>query len=162
MYAEVCRFIIRLTHLRKPWKHYDNIQHQVMVERLCFLFRWNSRHRQKIHGDYDDPTPCRNFRFFVQKASPTLPQKSATPQRAWLAWAAALRQPLGHFCVSATPTKNATSIEPCLVIRNTGHHEAHGLRTFVAALRQVWKKRWKTSDQSKTRKMSSASSWTSE
>ena len=74
MYAEVCRFIIRLTHLRKPWKHHDNIQHQVMVERLCFLFRWNSRHRQKIHVDYDDPTPCRHFRFFVQKASPTLPQ----------------------------------------------------------------------------------------
>ena len=90
------------------------------------------------------------------------PKISATPQRPWLAWAAALRQPLGHFCVSATPTKNATSIEPCLVIRNTGHHEAHGLGIFVASLRQFWKKRWKTSDQSKTRKMSSASSWTSE
>jgi hypothetical protein len=41
---------------------------------------------------------------------------------------------LGHFCVSATPTKNATSIEPCLVIRNTGHHEAHGFQDFCGGV----------------------------
>ena len=73
MYAEVCRFIIRLTHLRKPWKQHDNIQRQVMVERLCFLFRWNWRHRQKIHGDYDDPTPCRHFIFPSKKVPPDPP-----------------------------------------------------------------------------------------
>ena len=138
MYAEVCRFIIRLTHLRKPWKHHDNIQRQVMVERLCFLFRWNSRHRKKIHGDYDDPTPCRHFRFFAQKFHLPYPKISATPQRPWLAWAAALRQPLGHFLFPPRRQKGATSIEPCHIIRNTGDHEAHSLRTFVASLRQVW------------------------
>jgi hypothetical protein len=44
---------------------------------------------------------------------------------------------IGTFFVSATPTKSATSIEPCHIIRNTGDHEAHGLGIFVAALRQV-------------------------
>ena len=68
------------------------------------------------------------------------PKISATPQRPWLAWAAALRQPLGHFCVSATPTKSATSIEPCHIIRNTGDHEAHSLRTFVVSWRQFWER----------------------
>ena len=141
MYAEVCRFIIRLTHLRKPWKHYDNIQHQVMVERLCFLFRWNSRHRKKYmaimttrrHAEISDLSP--------KKFPLPYPKISATPQRPWLAWAAALRQPLGHFCVSATPTKSATSIEPCLVIRNTGDHEGYGFQDFVAALR-VFLRHW--------------------
>jgi hypothetical protein len=33
-------------------------------------------------------------------------------------------------------TKSATSIETCLVIRNTGDHEAHDFQDFVAALRQ--------------------------
>jgi hypothetical protein len=44
---------------------------------------------------------------------------------------------IGAFFVSATPTKSATSIEPCHIIRNTGDHEAHSLRAFVASLRQV-------------------------
>ena len=43
---------------------------------------------------------------------------------------------IGAFFVSATPTKSATSIETCLVIRNTGDHEAHSLRTFVVSWRQ--------------------------
>ena len=85
MYAEVCRFIIRLTHLRKPWKYHDNIQQQVMVERLCFLFRWNWCHRQKIHVDYADPTPCRHFRFFVQKSFPW-PSPKNPPRRNGLDW----------------------------------------------------------------------------
>ncbi len=74
------------------------------------------------------PDAMPTFQIFRPKKFPlTLPKISATPQRSWLAWAAALRQSLGHFCISATPTKNATSIEPCLVIRNTGDHEAYGL-----------------------------------
>jgi hypothetical protein len=40
-----------------------------------------------------------------------------------------------HISVDGV-TKSATSIEPCLVIRNTGDHEAHDFQDFVASWRQ--------------------------
>ena len=119
MYAEVRRFIIRLTHLRKPWKHHDNLQRQVMVERLCFLFRWNSRHRKKIHGDYDDPTPCRHFIFPSKKVSPTLPQNIRHAATALTGMACSVAATIGAFFVSATPTKRRH------IDRTVSHHPQH-------------------------------------
>jgi hypothetical protein len=52
------------------------------------------------------------------------PVKNSSPQRPWLAWAAAFRQSFGHFCVPATRSKSATPIEPRLVARNARDHEA--------------------------------------
>ena len=106
-------------------------------------YRWGPTRRQKntlrnrSHTYISDLSPKKSF------PSPP-PKKSATPQRPWLTWAAALPQPFGHFCVPATPTKSATSIEPRLVARNARDHEAQGLGTFVAALRQFLERRWKT------------------
>ena len=119
MYAEVCRFIISLTHLRKPWKHHDNIQRQVMVERLCFLFRWNSRHRQKIHVDCDDPTPCRNFRSFAQKSFPW-PSPKYPPRRNGLDWHGLQRcgNHWGIFCFRHADKKRH-------IDRTVSHHPQH-------------------------------------
>ena len=76
------------------------------------------------------------FQIFRPKVSPTLPQniRHAATALTGMGWSVAAT--IGAIFVSATPTKNATSIEPCHIIRNTGDHEAHDLRTFVAALRQ--------------------------
>ena len=132
---------IRLNTPRKPWTHHANIQHKVDIEPRRFSISMRPNRPSEKH--IANPQPYRHFRTSAQKVPPlTLPQKSATPQRPWLAWAAALRQPFGHFCVPATQPKSATSIKPCLVARNTGDHEAHGLRDFVAALRQFWERRW--------------------
>ena len=68
---------------------------------------------------------------------PTLPQniRHAATALTGMGWSVAAT--IGAIFVSATPTKSATSIEPCHIIRNTGDHEAHSLRAFVASLRQV-------------------------
>jgi hypothetical protein len=147
MCVEICRPYVcpnlRLTHSRTPWTHHDNILHKVDIETRRFP------HVEEVQPDvrktHCEPAAIPTFQIFRPKKFPlTLPQKSATPQRPWLAWAAALRQPFGHFCVPATQPKSATPIEPCLVARNAGAHEPHGLRTFVAALRQFWERGGKT------------------
>ena len=75
------------------------------------------------------------FQIFRPKVSPTLPQniRHAATALTGMGWSVAAT--IGAIFVSATPTKNATSIEPCLVIRNTGDHEGYGFQDFVAALR---------------------------
>ena len=74
--------------------------------------------------------------FFAQKVSPTLPQNIRHAATALTGVGCSVAATIGAFFVSATPTKSATSIEPCHIIRNTGDHEAHGLGIFVAAWRQ--------------------------
>ena len=75
--------------------------------------------------------------FFAQKVSPDPPQNIRHAATALTGMGCSVAATIGTFFVSATPTKSATSIEPCHIIRNTGDHEAHSLRTFVASLRQV-------------------------
>ena len=49
--------------------------------RMTVVLLWiYFRLRQKIHGDYDDPTPCRNFRSFAQKSFPW-PSPKYPPRR---------------------------------------------------------------------------------
>jgi ADP-glucose pyrophosphorylase len=76
------------------------------------------------------------FQIFRPKVSPTLPQNIRHAATALTGMGCSVAATIETSFVSATPTKSATSIETCLVIRNTGDHEAHSLRTFVAALRQ--------------------------
>ncbi|MFZ9611549.1 MAG: hypothetical protein ACO294_12695 [Methylococcales bacterium] len=81
------------------------------------------------HADISD--------FSVQKSFTTLPQNIRHAATALTGMGCSVAATIETFFVSATPTKSATSIETCLVIRNTGDHEAHSLGTFVASLRQV-------------------------
>jgi hypothetical protein len=80
------------------------------------------------HADISDFSP--------KKVSPDPPPKIRHAATALTGMGCSVAATIETSFVSATPTKSATSIEPCLVIRNTGDHEAHGLGIFVAALRQ--------------------------
>jgi hypothetical protein len=81
------------------------------------------------HADISDLSP--------KKVSPDPPQNIRHAATALTGMGYSVAATIEIFFVSATPTKSATSIETCLVIRNTGDHEVNGLRTFVASLRQV-------------------------
>ncbi len=76
------------------------------------------------------------FQIFRPKVSPTLPQNIRHAATALTGMGCSVAATIETSFVSATPTKSATSIEPCLVIRNTGNHEAHDFQDLVAALRQ--------------------------
>jgi Tfp pilus assembly protein PilE len=80
------------------------------------------------HADISDLSP--------KQVSPDPPPKIRHAATALTGMGCSVAATIGTFFVSATPTKSATSIETCLVIRNTGDHEAHDFQDFVAALRQ--------------------------
>jgi Holliday junction resolvasome RuvABC DNA-binding subunit len=80
------------------------------------------------HAEISDLSP--------KKVSPDPPPKIRHAATALTGMGYSVAATIGAIFVSATPTKNATSIETCLVIRNTGDHEAYGFQDFVAALRQ--------------------------
>ena len=80
------------------------------------------------HAEISDLSP--------KKVSPDPPQNIRHAATALTGMGCSVAATIGTFFVSATPTKSATSIEPCLVIRNTGNHEAHDFQDLVAALRQ--------------------------
>ena len=73
------------------------------------------------------------------KTFPPDPTPKYPPRRNGLDWHGLQRcgNHWGIFVFPPRRQKGATSIEPCHIIRNTGDHEAHSLRTFVVSLRQV-------------------------
>jgi Tfp pilus assembly protein PilE len=74
--------------------------------------------------------------FSSKKVSPDPPPKIRHAATALTGMGCSVAATIETFFVSATPTKSATSIETCLVIRNTGDHEAYDFQDFVAAWRQ--------------------------
>ena len=96
------------------------------------------RLRQKIHGDYDDPTPCRHFRSFAQKSF-TYPTPKYPPRRNGPDWHGLQRcgNHWGIFVFPPRRQKGATSIETCLVIRNTGDHEAYDFQHFCGGVAAI-------------------------
>ena len=111
-------------------------QHQVIVEWPWFFFGYTSGSVKKYmaimttrrHAEISDLSP--------KKVSPDPPQNIRHAATALTGVGCSVAATIGTFLFPPRRQKSATSIEPCHIIRYTGDHEAHSLRTFVAALRQ--------------------------
>ena len=78
------------------------------------------------HAEISDLSP--------KKVSPDPPQNIRHAATALTGMGCSVAATIVAFFVSATPTKSATSIEPCLVIRNTGNNIPYSFLDFVGAL----------------------------
>ena len=72
------------------------------------------------HAEISDLSP--------KKVSPDPPQNIRHAATALTGVGCSVAATIETFFVSATPTKSATSIEPCHIIRNTGDHEVNNVQ----------------------------------